>query len=50
MNNHLTRTDRALIEKYLAQGYNLSEILLEEFAAEMAFTVILNVMLSLIIL
>ena len=26
MNNHLTRTDRALIEKYLAQGYNLSEI------------------------
>lgn len=26
MSNHLTRTDRALIEKYLAQGYNLSEI------------------------
>lgn len=26
MCNHLTRTDRALIEKYLAQGYNLSEI------------------------
>ena len=26
MSNHLTRSDRALIEKYLAQGYNLSEI------------------------
>lgn len=26
MSNHLTRTDRALIEKYLAQGYKLSEI------------------------
>ena len=26
MSNHLTRTDRALIEKYLAQGYSLSEI------------------------
>ena len=26
MSNHLTRTDRALIEKYIAQGYNLTEI------------------------
>lgn len=26
MSNHLTRTDRALIEKYLAQGFSVSEI------------------------
>lgn len=26
MSNHLTRTDRALIEKYIAQGFSLTEI------------------------